>query len=69
VVVDAVHREPVSAIQIPGNWENKWEFFGNRAGFQNFTSFQRASSIACGKIPDAMELGILPRYLGIYGFP
>ena len=64
VVVDAVHREPVSA----SNFQSPPKFPDNRAINREFCRFRpsctifapsrRANSVACSQIPYAMEQGI-----------
>jgi integrase len=36
------------SVEIPDNWENKWEFFGNEGDFAIVSAFTAAVSIICG---------------------
>jgi hypothetical protein len=67
MVADAVVIEPVSTASIPDNWENKREFLRGGPNSEDSATASAAKSMACMKIPDAVEMGIFVRIYGNLG--
>ena len=64
VVADVVGLKPVSAAKFPITGKSNGNFSEKGCFWQITMRFSGVLSMFCSKIPDALEMGILPAYLG-----